>query len=241
MVIGGPASANGVTWWQVAFNDDLTGWVIRGTSRSYLQRRRHSRSAPVLAASPPAPRRRCHGRRPTRLPAAELGFSPSGASGSLSVSPTVSTTYSITCAGSGGSTTRTTPLIVNPAPSFTWYQSLPVTFNNPAIVPFGGTETRALIFMDGSLYAGIGDWEDPRFEKAQTPGAQVLRLNSPTSSWVEDQDFNQPMTWQAHRQELSGGLRSRDGAFRSRLRQQSDYASRRPHGRFLEPLVTEWP
>ncbi len=47
--------------------------------------------------------------------------------------------------------------------------------------------------MDGSLYAGIGDWEDPQFENAQTPGAQVLRLDSPTSSWVEDQDFNQPL------------------------------------------------
>ncbi len=47
--------------------------------------------------------------------------------------------------------------------------------------------------MDGSLYAGIGDWEDPRLENAQTPGAQVLRLDSPTSSWVEDQDFNQVM------------------------------------------------
>ena len=47
--------------------------------------------------------------------------------------------------------------------------------------------------MDGSLYAGIGDWEDPQLENSQTPGAQVLRLDSPTGSWVEDQDFNQPM------------------------------------------------
>ena len=45
--------------------------------------------------------------------------------------------------------------------------------------------------MNGSLYAGIGDWEDPQLENSQTPGAQVLRLDSPTSSWVEDQDFNQ--------------------------------------------------
>ena len=27
----------------------------------------------------------------------------------------------------------------------------------------------------------------------QTLGAQVLRLDSPTSGWVEDQDFNQPL------------------------------------------------
>ena len=83
-------------------------------------------------------------------------------------------------------------MIVNRLPNFSWTQSLPVTFDNPAIVPFGGTETRALVFMDGSLYAGIGDWEDPELENPQTPGAQVLRLDSPTSSWVEDQDFNQP-------------------------------------------------
>jgi hypothetical protein len=69
----------------------------------------------------------------------------------------------------------------------------PVTVNAPGIVRFGGTETRALVFMDGSLYAGIGDWEDPQLENALTPGAQVLRLDSPTSSWVEDQDFNQPL------------------------------------------------
>ena len=66
-----------------------------------------------------------------------------------------------------------------------------MTFDNPGIVPFGGTETRGLLFMDGSLYAGIGNWEDPQLKNSQTPGAQVLRLDSPTSGWVEDQDFNQ--------------------------------------------------
>ena len=82
-------------------------------------------------------------------------------------------------------------MVVSPLPTFSWTQSLPVTFDNPAIVPFGGTETRALVFMDGSLYAGIGDWEDPELANSQTPGAQVLRLDSPNGSWVEDQDFNQ--------------------------------------------------
>jgi hypothetical protein len=50
---------------------------------------------------------------------------------------------------------------------------------------------RFLLFMDGSLYAGIGDWEDPQLQNPQTPGAQVLRLDSRNGSWVEDQDFNQ--------------------------------------------------
>jgi hypothetical protein len=45
--------------------------------------------------------------------------------------------------------------------------------------------------MDGSLYAGIGDWGDAELENPKTPGAQVLRLDSANGSWVEDQDFNQ--------------------------------------------------
>ena len=50
--------------------------------------------------------------------------------------------------------------------------------------------------MDGSLYAGIGDWEDPQLENPKTSGAQVIRLDSPTSGWVEDQDFNEPLPGQ---------------------------------------------
>ncbi len=195
VVIGGPTS-NGNTWWQVAFDDDLTGWTYQGG---------------LAPASPTAPTLSFSANPPTVAPGASstlswsstnatscsgVGFSPSRASGSLLVSPTVSTTYSITCTGSGGSTAQSAAAIVNPVPGFSWNQSLPVTFNNPAIVPFGGTETRALVFMDGSLYAGIGDWEDPQLENPQTPGAQVLRLDSPTSGWVEDQDFNQPLPGQ---------------------------------------------
>jgi hypothetical protein len=191
-VIGGPESANGLTWWYVYFNDDLIGWTYQ--------------SSPGAAPSPTAPTV-SFGANPTYIaPGASAtlswsstnatacsgtGFSPSGASGSVSVSPTITTTYSITCTGSGGATTRSAALTVNPPPSISWKQSLPVAFNNPAIVPFGGTEARFLVFMDGSLYAGIGDWEDPQLENSQTPGAQVLRLDSPTGSWVEDQDFNQ--------------------------------------------------
>ena len=204
VVIGGPAS-NSYTWWQVSFNDNLTGWVYQGNLAGV------SPTAPtlLLSANPPyiAP-----GGSSTltwsstnATSCSGVGFSPLGVSGSASVSPSVSTTYSIACTGSGGSTTRSWPVIVSPAPTFSWNQSLPVTFNDPAIVPFGGTETRALVFMDGSLYAGIGDWEDPQLENAQTPGAQVLRLDSPTSSWVEDQDFDQliPKTTQKNYEAVS--------------------------------------
>ena len=124
---------------------------------------------------------------------------------------------------------------MNPAPGFTWNQSLPVTFNDPAIVPFGGTETRALVFMDGSLYAGIGDWVDPQLENAQTPGAQVLRLDSPTSSWVEDQNFIQPMTNNTSEKNYQAVAALGTAHFDHDFEQQPDYAGRRPHGRFLEP------
>src|SRR5271166_3825506 len=169
VVIGGPVSAGAATWWQVAFDDDLTGWATQSG---------------LAAVSPTAPTLTFSAYPPNVAPGASstlswtstnatscsgTGFSPSRASGSLLVSPTVSTTYSITCKGSGGSTVQSAAVIVKPAPNFTWNQSLPVTFNNPAIVPFGGTETRALVFMDGSLYAGIGDWMDPQLANPQTP------------------------------------------------------------------------
>ena len=71
VVIGGPAS-NGFTWWGVAFNDGLTGWTYQSGIAAV------SPTAPPVSfsanprASPPASRRRFHGRRPTRLPAPEL-------------------------------------------------------------------------------------------------------------------------------------------------------------------------
>jgi hypothetical protein len=189
-VVGGPAS-NEQTWFQVVFDDDLTGWTYQ-TGLAAV-----SPTAPtiVIGASPGSiasvASSTLSWSSTSATSCSGTGFSPAGVSGSVSVSPTVSTTYTITCTGSGGSTTQSATVIVNPAPTFSWTQSLPVTFDEPGIVPFGGTETRGLLFMDGSLYAGIGDWEDPQLENSQTPGAQVLRLDSPTSAWVEDQDFNQ--------------------------------------------------
>jgi hypothetical protein len=200
VVIGGPVS-NSYTFWQVAFDDNLTGWVYRSGIESA------SPGAPTLTFSA-KPQSVASGGSSTLSWSSTnatscngAGFSPSGASGSASVSPKVSTTYSITCTGSGGSTTRTTPVIVNPAPAFSWTKSLPVTFNAPGIVPFGGTDVRGLVFMDGSLYAGIADLRDPEFDNPETPGAQVLRLDSPTSSWVEDKDFKE--LWPPGNPELS--------------------------------------
>jgi hypothetical protein len=189
-IIGGPVSGKNI-WWQVAFDDDLTGWVVQSGLAAV------SPTAPTLWLSA-SPLSVASGASSTlswsstqATACSGTGFSPTGVSGSVSVSPAASTTYTITCTGSGGSTTQSAAVVVNPFPSISWSQSLPVTFDDPAIVPFGGTESRALLFMDGSLYAGIGDWQDPELENPQTPGAQVLRLDSPNGSWVEDQDFNQ--------------------------------------------------
>ena len=191
-VIGGPESADSITWWEVSFNDDLTGW----TTQSGLEAA--SSRAPTLSFSA-SPASIAPGGLST------LSWSSSNALGlhriglrcrwarqdQYSVTPSATTTYSINCTNGFGSTSRSTSLNVKPFPSMSWTQSLPVTFNNPALVPFGGTEARSLVFMDGSLYAGIGDWEDPELANSQTPGAQVLRLNSPTSGWVKDKDFNE--------------------------------------------------
>ena len=133
-VIDGPASANSLTWWKVSFNDDLIGWT-RQSGPTYIGLAAASPTAPTLSFSA-HPRGIAPGASSTlswlstnATSCSGVGFSPSRASGSLLVSPTVSTTYSITCTGSGGSTTRSAAVIVNPAPGFTWNQSLPVTFN----------------------------------------------------------------------------------------------------------------
>ena len=134
VVIGGPAGSGAITLWEVAFNDNFTGWAYQGGLALA------SPTAPTLTFSPalrtlrPAPSTLTWSST-NATSCSGTGFSPSGASGSRLVSPNKSTTYSITCTGSGGSTTRTTPVIVNPAPDFTWNQSLPVTFDDPAIVP----------------------------------------------------------------------------------------------------------
>jgi hypothetical protein len=190
-VIGGPVSADSITWWEVSFNDDLTGW----TTQSSLEAA--SSTAPTLSfsASPasitPGAVSTLSWSSNNAIACTGTGFASLGASGQYSVTPGKTTTYAISCTNVSGSTSRSASVNVSPFPGMSWTQSLPITFNNPAIVPFGGTEARALVFMDGSLYAGIGDWEDPELANSQTPGAQVLRLDSPNGSWVEDKDFNE--------------------------------------------------
>ena len=45
---------------------------------------------------------------------------------------------------------------------------------------------RSLAFMDGVLYAGIGDYADALIIGTQTNGAMVLSKASPSAAWVQD-------------------------------------------------------
>ena len=117
-VIGGPESADAMTWWQVSFGDDLTGWAYQSGLAPL------SPTAPILSigarsasiASGASSTLSWSSTNATSC--SGTGFSPTGVSGSVSVSPTVSTTYSITCVGSGGSTTQSAAVVVNPPPNF---------------------------------------------------------------------------------------------------------------------------
>ena len=103
-VVGGPAS-NGYTWWQVAFDDDLTGWISQANvaAVSPTAPTLSFRANPVGVASGASSTLSWSSTNATACSGTE--FSPTGLSGSVSVSPTASTTYAITCKGSGGSTT----------------------------------------------------------------------------------------------------------------------------------------
>jgi hypothetical protein len=58
-----------------------------------------------------------------------------------------------------------------------------------------GTELRALVPFAGSLYAGIGYWEDKQGFASENPnphlpGAQVLRLDGPDGGWQVDMQLD---------------------------------------------------
>ena len=116
VVIAGPAS-NGPTWWEVAFNDGLTGWTYQSGLALV------SPTAPPVSFSanpasiPPGVSSTLSWSSTNATSCSGAGFSPSGVSGSLSVLPTATTVYSITCTGSGGSTTQSAEVVVNPYPT----------------------------------------------------------------------------------------------------------------------------
>src|SRR5262249_44139646 len=75
-----------------------------------------------------------------------------------------------------------------------WSNRLPYAPRQPGILPFAGTEIRALVAMGGSLYAANSYWRDTREDSKQLPGPQVLRLDAPSGEWVIDLQLDERMT-----------------------------------------------
>ena len=119
-IIGGPESANSTTWWKVSFDDDLTGWAYQSGLEAA------SPTAPTLSFSTypvgiaPGASSTLSWSSSNATACKGVGFTASRTSGFVSVSPSVSITYRITCTGSGGSTTRTMPVVVSPLPTLSW-------------------------------------------------------------------------------------------------------------------------
>ena len=74
---------------------------------------------------------------------------------------------------------------------FSWTRSLPITYENPSIGTFGGTELRAIAVLGGKLYAANDYWQDSQLDNPALPGPQIYRLDSPGAQWqveYESQD-----------------------------------------------------
>ena len=72
------------------------------------------------------------------------------------------------------------------APEFVWKQSLPIRPGDPRINAIGGTELRAIAGFNNKLFAAVGYWKDSESENPALPGAQVVRLDGPGSTWRVD-------------------------------------------------------
>ena len=101
-----------------------------------------------------------------------------------------------------------------------------------------GTETRGLLFMDGSLYAGIGDWEDPgsRIPDPQRKSCgSILHRAAGSKTRISIRSCPAAGEGTIRRSPRSGWRIS----ITTRATNRSP--GRRPHGRFLEcGQLAEW-
>jgi hypothetical protein len=72
---------------------------------------------------------------------------------------------------------------------FSWTRSLPITYEDPAVGTFGGTELRAIVPLQGRLYAANDYWQDSAVADPALPGPQVYRLDSPNGQWQVDYEM----------------------------------------------------
>ena len=66
---------------------------------------------------------------------------------------------------------------------FSWKRSLPITYGDPSIGTFGGTELRAIVTLGGKLYAANDYWQDSQINNPALPGPQIYRLDDPSGQW----------------------------------------------------------
>jgi hypothetical protein len=66
---------------------------------------------------------------------------------------------------------------------FSWTRSLPITYEDPSIGTYGGTELRASVALDGKLYAANDYWQDSQINNPALPGPQIYRLDDPGAQW----------------------------------------------------------
>lgn len=77
-----------------------------------------------------------------------------------------------------------TPAGVGPsAIGIKWTSSLPITYEDPSIGTFGGTELRAGATLGGRLYVANDYWQDAQMGNANLPGPQVYRLDAANGEW----------------------------------------------------------
>jgi hypothetical protein len=88
-----------------------------------------------------------------------------------------------------------------------WANHLPYEPRAPGILPFAGSEIRALAAMGGSLYAANGYWRDIRQDDPGVPGPQVLRLDAPFGRWKIDLELGGRISGK-HRFQAIGALAS---------------------------------
>src|SRR5208282_2283828 len=124
-IIGGPASADGSTWWEVSYKDGLARWAVQDDLMQASAQASQASPTVTLSASPTSipnglsSTLTWSSANATACSGTGKGFSPSRPSGSIAVSPRITTTYGITCTGAGGSASQSVTVAVTGAPTLT--------------------------------------------------------------------------------------------------------------------------
>src|SRR5208282_2450077 len=120
-IIGGPASADGSTWWEVSYRNGLARWAVQDDLMQASAQASQAAPTVTLSGSPTSQSSTLTwtSANATACSGTGQGFSPSGTSGSLAVSPNSTRTYSITCTGAGGSASQSVTVAVTGALTLT--------------------------------------------------------------------------------------------------------------------------